>query len=60
MSLRRSIRDNQRHYKYEAMLRRIRLRIFDYEDSGKLGKAERIMERIKTICGPMWRSARSG
>jgi hypothetical protein len=36
------------------MLRRIRLRIFDYEHAGNLDKAQRIIERIKAICGPWW------
>ena len=53
-SLRRAIRDNQRFCKYERLLRRIRLRVFQYEDDGKLEKAQRIIERIKVICGPMW------
>ena len=53
-SLRRAIRDNQRFHKYERTLRRIRLRIFDHENQGKLEKAQRIIERIKVICGPMW------
>ena len=53
-SLRRAIRDNQRFCKYERMLRRIRLRVFGYEDAGKLDKAERVIARIKVICGPAW------
>jgi hypothetical protein len=53
-SLKQAIRDNQRFHKYEAMLRRIRLRIFDYEDQGKLEKAHRIIKNIKLICGPWW------
>lgn len=53
-SLRQAVRDNRRFHKYERTLRRIRLCIFDYEDSGKLDKAERIIARIKRICGPMW------
>lgn len=53
-SLRRAIRDNRRFHKYEAMLRRIRLRIFEYEDQGKLDRVERIIARIKAICGPWW------
>jgi hypothetical protein len=36
------------------MLRRLRLRIFDYEDDGRLDQAKRIIERIKVICGPWW------
>jgi len=53
-SLRQAIRDNQRFHKYERTLRRIRLRIFDYEDQGRLEQARRIIDRIKAICGPMW------
>ena len=53
-SLRQAIRDNQRFCKYERTLRRIRLRIFDYEDDGRLDQAKRIIERIKVICGPWW------
>ena len=51
-SLRQAIRDNQRFHKYERLLRHIRLRIFDYEDQGKLEKAQRVIARIKAICGP--------
>ena len=53
-SLKRAIRDNQRFHKYERLLRRIRLRVFDYEDQGKRAKAERVIARIKAICGPTW------
>lgn len=53
-TLRQAIRDNQRHYKYERMLRRIRLCIFEYEDAGKLEKAHRVIAKIKVICGPRW------
>ena len=53
-SLRQAIRDNRRFHKYERMLRHIRLRTFDYEDSGKLEKAKRIIERIKILCRPTW------
>jgi hypothetical protein len=53
-SLRQAIRDNQRFCKYERMLRQIRLRVFEYEDQGKSDKAERIISRIKAICGPRW------
>ena len=52
-SLKQAIWDNRRFHKYERLLRRIRLRIFDYEDQGNLDKAQRIIERIKAICGPM-------
>ena len=53
-SLRQAVRDNRRFHKYERLLRRIRLRIFDYEDSGRREKAQRIIARIKATCGPMW------
>jgi hypothetical protein len=53
-SLKQAIRDNRRFHKYERMLRRIRLCVFDYEDSGKLDKTERVIARIKSICGPTW------
>lgn len=53
-SLQRMIRENLRFHKYERILRRIRLRIFEYEDQGKLEKAYRVIARIKVICGPMW------
>ena len=53
-SLRQAVRDNQRFHKYERTLRRIRLRTFEYEDMGRSDKAQRIIERIKRICGPWW------
>jgi hypothetical protein len=53
-SLKRAIRDNRRFHKCERLLRRIRIRIFDYEDDGRLEQAERIIARIKVICGPWW------
>jgi hypothetical protein len=53
-TLQQAIRDNRRFHKYEKLLRHIRLRIYDYEDAGKLEKAHRIIEKIKTICKPWW------
>jgi hypothetical protein len=53
-SLKQAIKDNQRFCKYERLLRRIRLRIYEYEDQGKLEKAHRIIDKIKVICGPWW------
>jgi hypothetical protein len=53
-SLKNAIKDNRRFHKYERLLRRIRLHIFEYEDAGKLEKAHRIIEKIKVICGPTW------
>ena len=54
-SLRQAIWENRRFHKYERLHRQIRLRISEYEDAGKLDKAERVIARIKTICGPTWR-----
>ncbi len=53
-SLKRAIRDNQRFHKYEKTLRRISLRHFVYQDEGKTEKAERVIEKIRRICGPWW------
>jgi len=55
-SLKQAVRDNRRHFKYERLLRRIRLRIFEYEDAGKLNKAKRIIAKCKSICGPRWKA----
>ena len=54
-TLKQAIRDNQRHHKYERIVRRLRLRIFEYEDQGKLDKAQRVIAKCKVICGPRWR-----
>jgi hypothetical protein len=48
------IRENQRVCKYERILRRIRQRVVEYEEHGKLDKAHRAIARIKIICGPAW------
>jgi hypothetical protein len=53
-SLKQAIKDNRRFHKYERLLRHIRQRIFDYEDQGKLEKANRLIEKIKVICNPWW------
>lgn len=53
-NLKSAIVHNQRFHKYEKMLRRIRLNIFEYEDQGKLDKAQRIIDKIKAICKPTW------
>lgn len=53
-TLKQAIWQNRRFHKYEAMLRRLRLRIFDYEDQGRMDKAQRVIKRIKTICRPWW------
>lgn len=58
MTLKQAIRDNQRFFKYENMLRRIRLNVFEYEDAGKTDKANRIIDKIKQICYPRWQARR--
>lgn len=47
-----------RRNKAERTIRRIRQRIFDYEDIGPamLAKAQRIMERCKVILRPRWQA----
>ncbi|QDU94067.1 hypothetical protein [Lignipirellula cremea] len=55
-NLKQAIRDNQRHYKYERLLRRLRLNIFEFEDAGKREKAQRVIARCKAICEPHWES----
>lgn len=55
-SVKRALWENRRFCKYERTLRQIRLRIYEYEDQGKLEKAQRVIERIKVICGPTWES----
>jgi hypothetical protein len=51
-------RKDARYKAAEALLRRIRLRIFDYEDAGKLEKAQRIMTRCQAILAPLWAAQR--
>ena len=53
-TLEQAIRENQQHFKYERLLRRVRLRIYEYEDAGKLEKSERVIAKCKVICGPRW------
>ena len=43
-----------RFKKYEAVLRRLRQRVFDYDDAGKGDKASRLIQRCKAICMPLW------
>lgn len=51
-TMRRKIMRNQRFHKYESLLRRIRQRVFDYEDAGTYPKALRIIQKIKTFSEP--------
>ena len=53
-SLKRAIWENRRFHKHERALRQIRLRLYEYEDGGKLEKAQRVIARTKVICGPTW------
>lgn len=60
MSLEKKIEENRRKHaryrKYETVLRRVRLKIFDYEDEGpeKLAKAQRVIAKCKAILRPLW------
>jgi len=62
MTLQEAIKRNQarqaRFKKYERVLRRLRQRIFDYEDAGKGEKADRILKRCQTILAPLWEAQR--
>ena len=52
-------RREARRNRAERVLRQIRLRIFDYEDAGKLDKANRVMKVCKRILEPRWRARRA-
>ena len=68
-SLAESIAGNRaRQHRYERaerILRRIRLRIFDYEDhdvafgTHQAAKARRLMIRCQRILAPLWRAQRA-
>lgn len=47
-----------RYRKAERVLRRIRQRIFDYEDAGKLEKAHKVMGYLQVILAPYWEACR--
>jgi hypothetical protein len=65
MTLQAKIEENRRRHarykKAERLLRKIRQRIFDYEDRGDevYTKARRIMERCQVILAPLWRAERA-
>lgn len=42
-----------RHAKYERLLRRLRQRIFDYDDA-RQDQCSRLIARCKAICMPRW------
>ncbi len=43
-----------RFKKADRLLRRMRQRVFDYEDSGQSEQADRIIKRCKRILMPLW------
>lgn len=47
-----------RFRKAERILRRIRQRIFDYEDMGKLDKAHKVMDYLQNVLAPYWAACR--
>lgn len=53
----RKLHEHRQCRKYEQVLRRLRQRIFDYEDesSQKYEKARRLMSRCQERCSPQWR-----
>ena len=48
-SLASAIARNRKRLKYRAILRRIFLRTFEYQDSGRGDKAKRVMNRIRDL-----------
>ena len=60
MTLQQSVELNRKKWarwnKYERVLRRIRLRTFEYEDAGKLDKAHRVIDKCKAILKPCWQA----
>lgn len=60
MTLTNAIERNQRKMarfkRSQRILRAVRLRLFEYEDAGKLGKANRIIERCQRILEPLWKA----
>jgi hypothetical protein len=47
-----------RFQKYERILRRLRQRIFDYDDAGKGDKASHLIVRCQTILAPFHEARR--
>lgn len=62
MSMQQSINRNRirqaRYRRAEKVLRQIRQRIFDYEDAGKLAKAQRVIATCQRILSPLWEAER--
>jgi hypothetical protein len=63
MNLQAAIERNRqrqaRFSKYEKLLRRVRLRIFDYMDMGKEEQATRIIDKCQVIIAPKYQYRRS-
>ena len=63
--LAQAIEDNRartlRYKQAESILRKVRQRIFDYEDESaeKYAKARRVMERCQQRLAPLWRAERA-
>ena len=47
--MKQAIQRNRQRNKYRGVLRRLRIRIFDYEDAGKGEKVAKLMKRIEKI-----------
>ena len=54
----RNRRRQARFKRAEIVLGRVRQRIFDYEDAGKLAKAEHVMDTCKRVLAPLWLAQR--
>lgn len=63
MNLEQSIRRNRiraaRYKRAERILRRVRLRIYEYDDMGKADKAARVIATCQRILSPLWREQRA-
>jgi hypothetical protein len=55
-AIRRNQVRNARYNRAEKVLRSIRLKIFDYEDTGKYDKAQKVMDTCKRILAPKWKA----
>lgn len=59
MKLEEKVKYYRRCEKHDRIIRKIRLRIFDYEDEGKLEKAHRVIRKLKKFCERRDRARRS-
>lgn len=53
-AIRRNKIRNERYYRAGKVLHYIRLHIFDYEDMGKLDKANKVIATCERILAPLW------